>query len=97
MANIEARLWKSSQLVLASTYFPPMVRMAAAKLGKPYSQDMLEKIAATETIVDALTLPVGDSIDTAILVLMSKDVNTGAAVDAAILSAVQAYVPPAVS
>lgn len=92
MANIEARLWKSSQLVLASTYFPPMVRMAAAKLNKPFSQDMLEKVAATEAIVDALTLPVGETIDTAILVLMTTSPAAGVAVDNAILAAVQAYV-----
>ena len=96
-AVIYARLWKASQLATSSHFFPAMVKMAAIASGKEYTEHLLNTVAQNTTIVDAITLPVGESVDTAILALMSQSPEMGEAVDTAILNAVQAYVPPAVS
>lgn len=94
MANIQSRLWKSAQLVSQSTYFPAMVSAAAAFYGKEYTPHMLQKVAATPAIVDALPLEVDSTIDEAILNLMTASEASGSAVDQAILNAVGTYTAP---
>jgi len=91
---IHARTWKSAQLSLHSMYFPQMVRAAAAFHKKTYSQAMVDFVAARPAIVDGITLHVGETADSALLTLMTKDAATGQAVDNLILEAVAAYTPP---
>ena len=94
MAVIYSRLWKSALLATQSTYFPPMVRAAAAFHDKVYTAEMLSAVAATPAIVDGLTLNEGESIDVPILRLMSASTTSANAVDKAISNAVRAYVAP---
>lgn len=94
MAVIYSRLWKSALLATQSTYFPPMVRAAAAFHDKVYTAEMLLAVAATPVIVDALALNEGESIDVPILRLMSASTTSANAVDRTISDAVLAYTPP---
>lgn len=92
MAPIQSRLWKAAQLALHSTYFPMMVRAAAWVANKPFSEGLLYTVATTQAIVNSVAVEPGKSIDESLLAVMETN---GAALDSAIMSAVQAYTPPA--
>lgn len=94
---IYADLWKASQLVTNSHFFPAMVRVAAVGAGKEYTEHLLYTVAQKPSIVGAIGLRVGESIDTAILNLMTESPEMGEAIDTVIRNAVTAYVPPASS
>ncbi|QUC01230.1 hypothetical protein [Cellulosimicrobium cellulans] len=89
---ITSRLWKAGLLALNSTYFPRLVQIAAWHAGKEYTDDLLRKVAADQTLLDAIAITNGDSVDD---VLSSLAVTDGPALDAAIVAAVAAYNPSA--
>lgn len=88
--EIHSYLWKSSELVHNSGYFPRLVEAAAWKKNKEYTPDMLRYVASTEAIVDYITLPVGEGIDAALMQLVYEQ---GPVVDDAIEHLVDIYEP----
>lgn len=89
----QSRLWKAALLVNNSRYFPQMVQAASWYHNKEYTQHMLQKVASTITIVDALDIPDGEtSVDTILWNAMSGD--NGTVVDNLISTAVANYTAP---
>lgn len=91
-AAITSKLYVYLQLVSVSSYFPLLVRGAAIFRGKTYDQKMLEFVAGQATVLQAINLTITDgkvsAVDSVIEGLLG---STGAAVDAVILAAVDAY------
>lgn len=94
--GINSDLWKAAQLVTSSTFFPVMVQAACWRKNVPYTPQVLYFVAVRRAIVTAFTMGLRSdgargSVDDALVAA----VESGVDVDALILNAVEAYVPPA--
>ncbi len=85
-----SRLWKSGLLSTQSVNFKVMVQAAADQEGRPYTDDMLRRVAATPELRDMVTIPANEGIDAVMAALVA---TRGSELDDMILGAVRAYEP----